>query len=228
MRKNCIQFLLLLIAAHVAFSQEAKPRILEFPEFKVYGGVQDEANQPVGAARLCINERPIHCYFLPSEIDVHNKDLRSDFGLRPESKRIPVRSGGSLVLFHANCGGGSGSDDRYVLLRREVNGRFKNLLPKIIVTNQADVAIWDLPALSSLPVLVTADYLWEGKEAHYGDHHFEVKAYIYDAETDRYVLKEQYRTAQKYPGVDNWEQAPEVLDKERSRIIEKISTRRSG
>ncbi len=129
------------------------------------------------------------------------------------------------MLFNANCGGGSGSADRYVLLRSEPDGHIKNLLPEIIVTNQADVSTWDLPTVSSMPVFLTADYIWGGMEGHYGDHFFEVRMYVYDAPTDQYKLSHKYRTAHKYPGVDNWEQAPVVLEKERDRIIQALGAR---
>jgi hypothetical protein len=125
-----------------------------------------------------------------------------------------------VVLFNANCGGGSGSADRYVLLRFEPDLHFKNLLPEIVVTNQADVAAWDLPTVSPMPVFLTADYLWGAMEAHYSSHFFEVRMYVYDPAADRYKLRHKYQTAHKYPGIDNWEQAPEVLEKERGRIIE--------
>ena len=124
------------------------------------------------------------------------------------------------MLFNANCGGGSGSADRYVLLRSEPDGQLKNLLPEIVVSNQADVATWDLPIVSPMPVFVTADFLWGPNEGHYSSHFFEVRMYVYDGAADRYKLRHKYQTAHKYPGIDNWEQAPEVLEKERVKIIE--------
>ncbi len=127
-----------------------------------------------------------------------------------------------MVLFNANSGGVSGSSDRYVLLKSGPDGRFKNLLPEIIVSNQADVAVWNLPIVSPMPVFVTADFLWEGMEAHYSSHFFEVRIYVFDPAADHYKLRHKYRTSHKYPGIDNWEQAPEVLEKDRSRIIEEL------
>jgi len=124
------------------------------------------------------------------------------------------------VLFNANSGGGSGSSDRYVLLRSEPNQSFKKLLPEITVTNQADVAAWDMPSVSPMPVFLTADYLWGAMEAHYSSHFFEVRMYVYDQVADRYKLRHKYQTAHKYPGIDNWEQAPEVLEKEKGKIME--------
>ena len=37
-----------------------------------------------------------------------------------------------------------------------------------------------------------------------------------------YKLRHKYQTAHKYPGIDNWEQAPEVLERERGKIIEML------
>jgi hypothetical protein len=33
---------------------------------------------------------------------------------------------------------------------------------------------------------------------------------------------DEYRTAHKYPGIDNWDSPPEVLEKERGRIVETL------
>lgn len=57
-------------------------------------------------------------------------------------------------------------------------------------------------------------------EAHYSSHFFEVRMYVYDQVADRYKLRHKYQTAHKYPGIDNWEQAPEVLEKEKGKIME--------
>ena len=90
----------------------------------------------------------------------------------------------------------------------------------IVVTNQADVAAWNLPTVSPMPVFLTADYLWGAMEGHYSSHFFEVRIYVYDPAMERYKLRHKYYTKHRYPGIDNWEQAPEVLEKERGRIIE--------
>ena len=195
----------------------------EFPHYRVYQGILDEDNSPVRGARLCGTEKNAHCFILtPSGAKSEKEGSWSQYGLRTHSRRLKLDGGGSLVLFNANCGGGSGSADRYVLLRSQSDGSFKNLLPNVVVTNRADVAAWNLPTVSPLPVFVTADYLWEGMEAHYSSHFFEVRVYVFDPSLDRYKLHHKYRTAHKYPGIDNWEQAPEILDKERSKIIEQL------
>jgi hypothetical protein len=201
---------------------ELSTAVREFPQYKVYPGVLDEDNSPVSGARLCATERKSHCFTLAHSGAGSDADSWLYYGLRAKSQRIKLDAGGSVVLFNANCGGGSGSDDRYVLLRSEPDGRFKNLLPEIIVTNQADVAMWDLSTVSPMPVFVTADSLWGAMEGHYSQHFFEVRMYVYDAVADRYKLRHKYQTAHKYPSIDNWEQAPEVLEKERSRVIEML------
>ncbi len=138
------------------------PAVREFPAYRVYPGTLDENNFPVSGAKLCTTEAKPHCFTLTPQVAWFGKDeVRSFFGLRARSKRVKLGGGGSTVLFNANCGGGSGSDDRYVLLRSESDGHLKNLLPEIIVTNQADVAVWDLPTVSPVPLMLTADALWE-------------------------------------------------------------------
>jgi len=204
---------------------ERSTALNEFPQYKVYQGVLDEDNFPVSGARLCSTEGRPRCFSLVHSGTKSDEDSWSYFGLRAKSQRLKLDGGGSLVLFNANCGGGSGSADRYVLLRSEPDGHFKNLLPEIIVSNQADVATWNLPTVSLLPVFVTADYLWEGMEAHYSSHFFEIRMYVYDGVADRYKLRHKYRTAHKYAGIDNWEQVPEVLARERGKIIEMLGVK---
>jgi hypothetical protein len=213
---KCLWVWALLVGCVIgAWGQEAHSGATrEFPAFKVYPGTLDEGGFPVTGARLCTSEAKAHCFALAPQVE----EVRFVFGLRPKSQRIKLDSGGSLVLFNANCGGGSGSGDRYVLLRSEPDGQIRSLLPEILVSNQADVAVWDLPTVSPMPVFVTADALWEDG-AHYSPHFFEVKTYVYDPIRDRYKLRRTYRTAHRYSGIDNWDSPPEVLQKERVRIV---------
>jgi len=194
----------------------------DFPRYRVYPGALDEDNQPISGARLCATEGKPRCFTLAHAGIGSDKDNWMYYGLRAKTQRLKLDGGGSLVLFNANCGGGSGSSDRYVLLRSEPDQSFKNLLPEIVVTNQADVAAWNLPTVSPMPVFLTADYLWGAMEGHYSSHFFEVRIYVYDPAMERYKLRHKYYTRHRYPGIDNWEQAPEVLEKERGRIIEAL------
>lgn len=206
-----------------AWSQGVQSTVVrEFPEYRVYPGTLDEDNFPVSGARLCTTEAKPRCFTLAHSGEGSDKGDWFYYGLRATSRRIKLDGGGSVVLFNANCCGGSGSSDRYVLLRPEPDGHFKNLLPEVIVSNQAEVEIWKLATASPMPVFVTADYLWGAMEGHYSDHFFEVQVYVYDASTDRYKMRHKYRTAHRYPGVDDWDSQPEVLEKERGRIVEML------
>jgi hypothetical protein len=225
MRFLWVAGVLTFCALRVVAQGESSTAVREFPQYRVYQGVLGEDNFPISGARLCTTEGKPNCFTLAHSGAKSDEDSWSYFGLRARSQRLKLDGGGSVVLFNANCGGGSGSADRYVLLRSEPDGHLKNLLPEIIVTNQADVATWDIPNVSPLPVFVTADYLWGGMEAHYSSHFFEVRIYVYDAAADRYKLRHKYQTAHKYPGIDNWEQAPEVLEKERGKIIEMLGAK---
>jgi hypothetical protein len=150
-----------------AFSQApASSVIRDFPEYRIYSGAIHEGGFPVSSARLCTVGAKPQCFALAPQTNGADHDQWFYFGVRPTSKRINVGEGGSLVLFNANCWGGSGSSDRYVLLQLLADGRLKNLLPEIIVSNQAEVAAWELPTVSPMPVLLTADFLWQGGEAH--------------------------------------------------------------
>jgi hypothetical protein len=215
MKYVCVAGVLTFCALRFSAQGSNSIALREFPPYNVHQGVLGEDSFPISGARLCSTEGKPHCFSLG-----HSGEDADHFGLRAHSQRLKLHGGGSLVLFNANSGGGSGSADEYVLLRSEPDGHFQNLLPQIIVSNQADVAAWDLPTVSLLPVFVTADYLWEGMEAHYSSHYFEVRIYIYDGTGDRYKLRHKYRTAHKYSGIDNWEQAPEVLERERGKILE--------
>jgi hypothetical protein len=216
---------MMLAVCSLGMAQSPPPTSFpDFPPYRIYPGVLDEDNQPVSGARLCATEVKSPCFTLAHSGSGTDKDSWIYYGLRAKSQRFKLNGGGSVVLFNANSGGGSGSSDKYVLLRSEPDRHFKNLLPEIIVTNQADVAAWDLPSVSPMPVFLTADYLWGAMEAHYSSHFFEVRVYVYDPVTDRYKLRHKYQTAHKYPGIDNWDQAPEVLEKEKNRIIEMLKS----
>jgi len=219
---------IVLLLAACSFGNAQAPStttIRDFPAYVIYPGTLDEDDFPTSSSRLCTTEANPHCYTLPrTSYDSDNTNF-SYYALRTKSKRFKLDSGGSLILFNANCGGGSGSADRYALLRSEPSQHLKDLLPEIIVSNQADVAMWNIPDASPLPVFVVADFLWGAGEAHYSSHFFEVRIYAYDSKADRYTFRHKYRTAHKYPGIDNWEQAPGVLASERNRVVKFMSSK---
>src|SRR5580698_2891080 len=157
------------------WAQQAPAVVLQFPVYKVFPGKVDLDGLPTGAARLCLNAQPTQCYSLPNGQKDAGSGVEFKFGLEPKAERISVQGGGSLILFSATfSGGGSGSLDELALLRYERDGTLRNLLPVVKLTEQTEHAIWQLPSISSMPVLVTADYVWGKGETHFAQHLFEI------------------------------------------------------
>jgi len=111
--------------------------------------------------------------------------------------------------------------DRLAILRFESNGKIVNLLPFVGVTNQSDRAVWQIPAASSFPVMVVADFYWMDGETHFSDHLYTVTAYRFNTVKDRYVEALSYRTSKKYPGLDKVDQV-HVLSSERAEILRRL------
>jgi hypothetical protein len=204
-------------------AQQAPPGVPEFPKFRLYKGAAYGPFFAASGARLCLSDDARTCFRLHS---MGHGDVASDFGLYPKAQRVPLTSGGSLVLFFANSGGGSGSTDRYALLQYERDGSLRDLLPAITLTNQSDHALWDVPTVSPLPLFVTADVLWEDG-AHYGPHYYEIRAYRYDPEIHKYAQILKYRTSRKYRGFDNSDSGYlfPLLKFERATILRKLAAR---
>lgn len=197
--------------------------VSDFPPFILHEGANDEDGLPASNARLCLSNGPRTCFSLSSlRPDKKYKDLVFDFGLFPKAQRVPLHSGGSLVLFSADCGGGSGSSTRFALLRYEQDGSLRDLLPELMLTNQSDHALWDVPAVSDMPLLVTADFIWEGLEGHYGPHFYEIRVYRYNPGTGKYAEILKYQTSHKYRGFDNFDNPFPLLKYEKSSILRKL------
>jgi hypothetical protein len=204
-------------------AQQTALGILEFPKFRLYKGAADGPYFAASGARLCLGDDARTCFELHP---IGHGDPESYFGLHPKAERIPLASGGSLVFFFANTGGGSGSTDRYALLQYERDGSLRDLLPAITLTNQSDHALWDVPTVSDMPLLVTADYLWGAMEAHYGAHFYEIRAYRYDPATGKYAQILKYETGHQYRGFDNTSDDPFPLLKfERATVLQKLAAR---
>jgi hypothetical protein len=181
-------------------AQQTAAVVLQFPAYKVYPGKVDLDGLPTGAARLCLNAQPKHCYSLPNGRKDVQSGIEFKFGLEPKTERASVQGGGSLILFSSTfSGGGSGTLDELALLRCERDGTMRNLLPVVQLTEQGDRAIWQLASVSPMPVLVTADYVWGDGESHFVQHIFEIRAYLYDLASQSYVEKMRYRTSRRYP-----------------------------
>jgi len=179
---------------------------------------------PKTPARICLGTAgEAHCYAPPSDKDYI-------FGLAPKATPVGQLGGHELTLFTAMFSGcGSGTLTHFSLLTIR-DGEFVNLLPKVELTNQSEYKLWSLPQFSSLPVLVTADFIWDfeamqksnyTKETHFAPHRYRVKAYIYDAKSGQYFQKVNYETTKKYPGLDDADEI-RVLDAEKAVILAKL------
>lgn len=162
----------------------------------------------------------MHCFSPPS-------DKNYIFGLEPTAIPAGQMDGQPLTLFMAMFSGcGSGTLTNFSLLTVQ-NGEFVNLLPKVQLTNQSEYKLWKLPQFSKLPILVTADFIWDfegmqksnfDEEAHFAAHRYRIEAFTYDVKSGRYLQRFSYQTRAKYPGLDEVEEI-KVLDAERPTIL---------
>jgi hypothetical protein len=179
---------------------------------------------PKTPARICLGATgSAHCYEPASEKDYI-------FGLDPKATPVGRLDGSDLILFTATFSGcGSGTLTDFSLLT-VINGEFLNLLPKVELTNQSEYKLWDLPQLSRLPILVTADFVWDfeamqksnyEEETHFAPHHYRVEAFVFDAKSREYLQRIHYQTKNKYPGLDDAD-GIKVLDAEKTVILAKL------
>jgi len=197
-------------------------RSTDFPSFTLLPGATDSDGLPTSGAKLCLTKPAGLCFQMPSEKEGTSDSVVYEFGLRPLSEHLPLPGGGSLIFFSSQfSGGGSGTLDRLAILRFESNGKIVNLLPFVGVTNQSDRAVWQIPAASSFPVMVVADFYWMDGETHFSDHLYTVTAYRFNTVKDRYVEALSYRTSKKYPGLDKVDQV-HVLSSERAEILRRL------
>lgn len=221
---------MIAVLCSVAVEAQAAPMkpVLPFPGYKQMQGQVDKDGFPTSGAKLCLIATADVCFAMPSH-PYPEADAKGvyEFGLEPKSERLELPGGGALVLFTGTfSAGGSGTLERLVVLRYEADGSITNLLPYVAVTNQSDRAMWQLPEMSPLPILVTADFLWDfgSGETHLSKHFYQIHAYRYDASQDRYVEALSYKTAKRYPGLDDVERV-RVLVPEREEIVRRLRGR---
>ena len=172
---------------------------------------------PQTPARICLGATSTaHCYAAPS-----GKDYI--FGLEPKATAAGKLDGRPLTLFTATFSGcGSGTLTSVTLLTVK-NGAFVNLLPEVHLTNQSEYKIWRLPQISSLPILATADFIWDFKaeETHFAAHRYHIEAFVFEAKCGRFLQRVRFDTAKKYPGSDEVDEI-RVLEAEKPAILAKF------
>ena len=221
--KCCCVFVAFVILVSASRAQTpASTPIAEFPPFKVIQGNVDSDGLPTSGAKLCLLKPADFCYQMPSNSGYSSGAVTYDYGINPHSERLPLKGGGSIVLFSAQfSGGGSGTLDSLAILRYESAGKVVNLLPFVGVTNQSDHAMWHVPQASNFPILVTADFIWTDGETHFAKHFYTVSAYRFDDQKDQYIKAFSYRTSKKYAGLDETDQV-NVLSSERENILRRL------
>jgi hypothetical protein len=194
-------------------------------QYRLLPGQADEDGcLPTTPARICSGATGTeHCYAFPSTKDYI-------FGLDPEQKNVGKLDGQMLTLFSATFSGcGSGLLTSFALLA-EHGGEFADLLPLVQLTDQSEYRLWNLPQISTLPVLVTADFIWNFKageksnftqETHFAAHRYSIQAFVFDPTRRAYVERVHFDTKKKYPGLDAVESI-RVLEPERPQIIAQL------
>ncbi len=194
-------------------------------QYRILPGNLDTDGLPVSAAHICLGSTGTeHCYTPPN----YMKD--APFGLDPQAKTVGKLNGQDLTLFTATfSGGGSGLLTSFALLAVK-NNEFTNLLPKVWLTDQSEYKVWNLPEFSSLPILLTADFVWDfeaakasnyQEETHFAAHRYKIEVFVYDPKADRYTQRIAYTTSKKYPGLDEVDTI-RVLDEEKTTILAKL------
>ena len=198
----------------------AAPSELAFPHFRQIQGELDADGLPLTGVKLCLLPGNASCFEMPPSHVSGTKNELYQFGLNPQSERLPLSSGGSWIFFSGTFfGGGSGMLERVAVLRYGANGKIENLMPEVTETEIADRAMWSVPAASAYPVFVRADYIWGDGESHFEPHFFEVDAWEFDPATSRYGKVFSYKTAKRY---DRGDGSDRVLSEERGEIMRRL------
>jgi hypothetical protein len=187
----------------------------------MHSGAIDSDGVPTSNARICV-KAGAQCFALSTGSDGSRFPLY--FGLDPKSERVAIDSGGSVIFFSGTfSAGGSGMAESFALLQYDSNGQITNILPKVLITDGGDRRVWNLRQVSPMPVTAFAEQIWGEGEAHYGDQHlFNVSAYVFDAQTRRYMKRVEYTTSQKYSDDDNGKPSG-VLASEKPTIIKRLT-----
>jgi hypothetical protein len=136
------------------------------------------------------------------------------FGLNASAEEVKESNGGHLILFAAEDEAGNSSYQTIALLANN-GGSLENLLPEI--NYSGDYKIWTLPAISVMPILVTALYEWnmdDPDECHACPHHVRITSYVYRKEERRYVKFDELLTPTKHLLYEK-----EMLEEEKANIL---------
>jgi hypothetical protein len=186
-------------------------------QFRVVMGDIDSNGVPITAARLCSGSVGAErCYEPPKH--------SPPFGLDPKTQEIKPGSGKRLILFTAESSTNGSGSLKILALLEDRNNQMIDLLPRVTLSNQSEYSFWDLPGLSPMPVLITADFVWAESETHFAHHRYRITSYVYDKQKGLYARRDQYVTAEQYPGLDESD-AVEVLAPEKPIILSRLNNK---
>jgi hypothetical protein len=192
-------------------------------QYRAFPGKLDAVGLPTSPARICLGAYGTdHCYTAPSD--------EYTFGLDPEAHTVAKLDGRDLILFTATfSAGGSGLLTNLALLE-ERGGEFANLLPVVQLSEQSEYKLWRIPEVSSAPVLVATDFIWDfeamkasnyAQQTHFAHHRYAIKAYVFSPGTRLYEERLHFETRKKCAGLDDTDRV-RVLDAEKPAIVAKL------
>ena len=183
----------------------------QIKHYTVIPGNLDSDGLPTSSAKLCVHTQGRNdCYTPPSK--------EYAFGLN--ARAIDLKEWDGLTIFTAEfSGGGSGTLTHIALFDLRRTGSLSNLLPDIALSNQSEFRTWNIPQVSEMPIVATADFVWEKGESHFARHRYTISTYLYDV--NKYVRADQYVTGLKYPGLDDADKI-NVLESERPHILDRV------
>ncbi len=203
-----------------------------FAQYRVLSGKADpDGCNPTTPARICLGETgEAHCYSPPNDKFGPSDKQEYIFGMEPKVKAVGEFNGQKLTSFTAmfsGCGSGTLTSLSLLTVR---DGEFVNLLPKVELTDQSEYRLWNLPQFSRLPVLVTADFIWNfdamkksnyNEETHFAAHRYHIEAFVFETHRGRYLRKVSYNTSKRYPGLDEVDEI-KVLEVEEPTILTRL------
>jgi hypothetical protein len=138
------------------------------------------------------------------------------------AKPIMLSIGRRLLLVSALSMGGS-DGTLCIALLDEQNQQPVNLLPQVEISS-ANSGEWEylqIEKLSPMPIIVTADPVWNGVrtsnvEGRSGAHQYIIRVFMYDASAGRYVQVVDYATSRKQPGGED------IIKSEKPSILTKL------
>jgi hypothetical protein len=183
----------------------------------VPGSIEDGI--PVTGAKVCLNGPLYTCYSMSS---LTRGDVTYVFGLDPHARAISTPGPGPWLLFDATfSAGGKNILTKYEIIRSE-DTYLVGVLHGVELTNLGDFKIWNEPAISPFPLVVSADVVPSKRERQSRPHFYTVEVRRYDPVEREYFRVLSYRTPRKYSRGHS--SSTRVITPEHARILRRLQT----